>query len=170
MDLHGAGQGGRVGGGDEVIPAVVHPFPVVYPVPVAACAVIRALGTLAAVFPVALPFPVGVPLCAPEAPGCGGFLGVGRQRGKGKMRVGVRSQRIGRQVLLKGDDLCDEAGLCRGCTADGYLYGKGGGFQGRMPFCPDHLGAACRHYDVVYRIGAAVDSRSSNSDSKFPAF
>ena len=75
MDLHGAGQGGRVGGGDEVIPAVVHPFPVVYPVPVAACAVIRAVGTLAAVFPVpvALPFPVGAPLCAPEAPGCGGL-------------------------------------------------------------------------------------------------
>ena len=64
------------------------------------------------------------------------------------MRVGVRSQRIGRQVLLKGDDLCDEAGLCRGCPADGYLYGKGGGFQRGVPFCPDHLGAACRHHDL----------------------
>ena len=73
------------------------------------------------------------------------------------MRVGVRCQRIGRQVLLKGDDLCDKACLCRGCPADGYLYGKGGRLQGRMPFCPYYLGAACRHHDIVYGIGAAVD-------------
>ena len=26
-----------------------------------------------------------------------------------------------------------------------------------MPFCPDHLGAACRHHDVVDGIGVTVD-------------
>ena len=159
MDLHGACQGGGVGSGGKVVPAVVHPFPVVYPVPVSSAAVFRAVAVAAVGFPVpvALPFPVGVPSRAPDAPGCGGLLWVGRQGGKGEVRVGVRCQRVRGQVLLKGDDPCHEAGLCRGCPADGYLYGKGGGFQRGVPFCPDHLGAACRHHDVVYSIGAAVD-------------
>ena len=125
----------------------------------AACAVRRAVRTVAAVlpFPVAFPFPFCVPSCAPDTPGCGGFLWVGRQGGRGKMRVGVRCQRVGRQVFLQRDDPCDEAGLCRGCAVHGYLYGQGGGFRRCMPFCPDHLRAACRHHNVVYGIGAAVD-------------
>ena len=37
------------------------------------------------------------------------------------------------------------------------LYGEGGGFQRGVPFCPDYLGAAGRHHNVVYGVGAAVD-------------
>ncbi len=159
MDFHGTGKGGGVSGGGKVIPAVVHPFPIVYPVSVAACAIGGAVGAVAAVFPVpvALPFPVRVPLGTPDAPGCGGLLRVGRQGRRGKVWVGVRCQRVRRQVLLKGDDPGDKACLCGGGAVHGYLYGQGGGFHGGVPFCPDHLGAAGRHHNVIYGVGAAVD-------------
>ena len=125
MDFHSTVYGSRVGSGGKIIPSIVHPFAVIYPFTMSAGTVHRTVRITAFrfPFPVGFPFPVVMPFGTPHAPACSSFLRIGGQGRNGKARINIGCHRIRRNVFVQRYDFGSKAGLCSGCTADGYIDG-----------------------------------------------
>ena len=106
------------------------------------------------------PHPHRHPIAAPYTPVCSQLLGIGGQGGYGVTGIGVGSQRIGRDMLVKIHNFSNKRIFCSISTADRNGYGDSLRRGRCMPLNPYHLRITARNYNIPYPVAGSHNIES----------